>query len=85
MWDVLNKIAIVGTIIGIPITLFGIYQILFQMVVIYDMYREINESNGYTLVIGDFSRKDRRLGKKENPNRQYHIKGREQETDTYWV
>ena len=78
-WDVLNKIAIVGTIIGIPATLYGIYILIDNSIVIYDMYREPNDAGGMTLCIGNFTRKDCRIGKKENPDREYHIKGKREE------
>ena len=42
IWDILNKIAIVGTIIGIPATLYGIYTLIYNSIVVYDMYHEPN-------------------------------------------
>ena len=52
IWDVLNKIAIIGTILGIPATLYGIYSLPYRTIVLYDRYREPNEAGGDTLVIG---------------------------------
>ena len=84
MWDVLNKIAIIGTIIGIPIALYAMFEIIYKSIVIYDMYREQNETSGYTINIGAFSRMDYRRGKKENPQRQYHLKGRSADDEKSW-
>ena len=39
IWDVLNKIAIIGTILGIPATLYGIYSLSYKTIVVYDRYR----------------------------------------------
>jgi len=82
-WEVLNKIAIIGTIIGIPATIYGLYAIIFKIIVVYDMYREVNESGGYTVCIGSFTRLDKCYGKKENIQRQYHQKGKSQDKK-YW-
>ena len=35
IWDVLNKIAIIGTILGIPATLYGIYSLPYRTIVLY--------------------------------------------------
>ena len=78
IWDVLNKIAIIGTILGIPATLYGIYSLS------YDRYREPNEAGGNTLVIEKFTRNDARRGKKENSERMYHLKGKSDD-DTNWI
>ena len=51
IWDILNKIAIVGTIIGIPATLYGIYTLIYNSIVVYDMYHEPNDAGGMTLCI----------------------------------
>lgn len=76
IWDVLNKIAIIGTILGIPATLYGIYSLPYRTIVLYDRYREPNEAGGDTLVIGEFTRNDARRRKKKNSERRYHLKGR---------
>lgn len=76
IWDVLNKIAIIGTILGIPATLYGIYSLPYRTIVLYDRYREPNEAGSNTLVIGEFTRNDARRGKKKNSERRYHLKGR---------
>ncbi len=65
IWDILNKIAIVGTIIGIPATLYGIYTLIYNSIVVYDMYHEPNDAGGMTLCIGNFTRKDYWIGKKK--------------------
>ena len=52
-------------------------------IVVYDMYHEPNDAGGMTLCIGNFTRKDYWIGKKKNPNREYHIKGKS-EKDTNW-
>lgn len=83
-WDILNKIAIWGTILGIPATLYGLFSFVYKKIVIYDMYREINEAGGYTLCIGSYTRSDRRRGKKENSNREYHRKGKD-DNPVNWV
>jgi len=85
VWDILNKIAIIGTIIGVPLTIYGIYNLIYGKVVIYDMYREPNESGGYTFVIGTFTRRDRKKAIKENSCRKYHKKGLEQNNERNWV
>ena len=85
IWDILNKIAIIGTIIGIPVTIIGIYRLINGGIIVYDSYREMNDANGYTIVIGDFSKRDCRKGKKENPNRQYHKKGLSIHNEKNWV
>lgn len=68
IWDVLNKIAIIGTILGIPATLYGIYSLSYKTIVVYDRYREPNEAGGNTLVIEKFTRNDARRGKKRIAN-----------------
>ena len=85
VWDILNKIAIIGTIIGIPVTVIGIYQLINGGIIVYDSYREMNNANGYTIVIGDFSKRDCKNGKKENPNRKYHKKGLNIDNENNWV
>ena len=84
MWDILNKIATIGTILGIPATLGGIVTLAYKTIVVYDMYRESNEAGGYTLSIGSYTRSDRRRGKKENSNREYHRKGKD-DNPVNWV
>ncbi len=84
IWDVLNKIAIIGTILGIPATLYGIYSLPYKTIVMYDRYREPDATGGNTLVIGEFTRNDARRGKKENGERMYHLKGKSDE-DTNWI
>ena len=84
MWDILNKIATIGTILGIPATLGGIVTLAYKTIVVYDMYRETNEAGGYTLCIGSYTRSDRRRGKKENSNREYHRKGKD-DNPVNWV
>ena len=85
VWDVLNKIAIIGTIIGIPATIIGIYQLINSGIIVYDMYKEINDAGGDTVVIGAFSKRDCKNGKKENPNRKYHKKGLNVDNENNWV
>ena len=85
IWDVLNKIAIIGTIIGIPVTIIGIYQLINSGIIVYDMYKEINDAGGDTVVIGAFSKRDRKNGKKANPNRKYHKKGLNIDNENNWV
>lgn len=85
LWDILNKIAIIGTVIGIPLTLAGIFNLIYGGVIVYDMYRELNDAGGYTVVIGSFSRRDCKRGKREDPQRQYHKKGLDFETDKNWI
>lgn len=84
IWDVLNKIAIIGTILGIPATLYGIYSLSYKTIVVYDRYREPNEAGGNTLVIEKFTRNNARRGKKENSERMYHLKGKSDD-DTNWI
>ena len=84
IWDVLNKIAIIGTLLGIPATLYGVYSLIYKMVVAYDMYKEPNMAGGDTLVIGEFTRSDARQGKKKNNERRYHRKGKSDDY-TNWV
>lgn len=84
IWDGLNKIAIIGTILGIPATLYGIYSLSYKIIVVYDSYREPNEAGGDTLVIGEFTRNDARRGKKKNSERRYHLKGRSDDA-TNWI
>ena len=72
IWDILNKIAIVGTIIGIPATLYGIYTLIYNSIVVYDMYHEPNDAGGLTLCIGNFTRKDYWIGKKKTKSRVPH-------------
>lgn len=83
-WDILNRIAIVATIIGLPVTIISIYNLLYSTVVVYDMYRECDEAGGYAVVIGSFSRRDRKNGKKDNSERQYHKKGLSIENEKNW-
>ena len=75
MWDVLNKIASIVTIIGFPVVLYSLYEIIYKGIVIYDVYREPNEAQGITISIGNYTRNDYRKGKKQNPTREYHLKG----------
>lgn len=75
MWDMLNKLAIIVTILGAPATLFNFYLLLYKTIVVYDMYKEPNEAGGDTLEIGYFTRSDVRNGKKLNSKRKYHRKG----------
>lgn len=84
IWNILNKIAIIGTILGIPATLYGIYSLSYKTIVVYDMYKEPNEAGGDTLVIGGFTRRDARRGKKENDKRWYHLKGKSNDR-TNWI
>ena len=83
VWEVLNKVAIIGTILGIPATLYGIYRIIYNTIVVYDRYRELNPAGGYTVAIGNYTRSDKRNGKKENPNREYHKKNTD-DTSRNW-
>ena len=85
IWEVLNKVAIIGTIIGIPATVYGIYKLIYGGIVLYDCYQEPNDAGGETLVIGEFSKRDYKEGKKENPNRQYHKKGLRHDNENNWV
>lgn len=85
IWDVLNKIAVVGTIIGIPVTIISIRTIINDGLIKYDMYRELNEAGGYTISIGGYSRKDFRIAKKRYPNREFHKKGLSQDDIDAWV
>lgn len=75
MWDVLNKMAAIMTIVGFPVVLYSAYEIVYKGIAIYDAYTEPNEANGDTLNIGSFTRNDYRKGKKRNPMREYHRKG----------
>ena len=84
-WDVLNKIAIITTIINLPATIWGIYNLICIKKNLYDMYRETNSAGGDTIVIDKFSKRDCRKGKKENPNRQYHKKGLNIDNKNNWI
>lgn len=84
VWEILNKFAIIGTILGIPATLGGIWSLLYKTVVVYDMYKEPNEAGGDTVEIGNFTRYDKRHGKKTNNQRMYHRKGTKNEPKN-WV
>ena len=85
VWDILNKIAIIGTIIGIPATVYGICKLIYGGIILYDSYKEPNDAGGDTFVIGEFSKRDCREGKKENPQRQYHKKGLSIDSEKNWV
>ena len=85
VWDVLNKIAIIGTIVGIPATIIGIIKFFNGGNIVYDMYKEPNSGKGDTVLIGEFSKRDCRKGKKENPNRQYHKKDLNIDNENNWV
>lgn len=84
MWDLLNKLAIISTLIGFPVALYSIYEIIYKGIVIYDMYKEPNEAGGDTLSIGNYTRFDYRNGKKQNPERVYHLKGYGIDDDCGW-
>lgn len=84
LWAVLDKIAIIGTIIGIPLSLVGIYELIYSGVIIYDMCREPNDAGGNTVIIDNYTRRDFRRGKKENPQRQYHKKGLSIDNEMNW-
>lgn len=84
-WDILNKIAIIGTIIGIPVTIIGIYQLINGGIMLYDSYKEPNDAGGETVVIGEFSKRDCKNGKKENHKRLYHKKGLAYDNKNNWV
>ena len=84
IWDVLSKIATIVTIIGFPVALYSMYEIIYKGIVIYDMYREPNEAEGNTLSIGSYTRNDYRKGKKQNPMREYHLKGYGIEDECGW-
>ena len=84
IWDILNKVAIIVTILGMPVTLYGFFTLAYKTIVVYDRYREPNEAGGYTCAIGSYTRSDRRHGKKENSSRQYHRRG-ENDADVNWV
>lgn len=83
-WEVLNKVAIFITIIGFPVVLYSMYEIIYKGIVIYDMYREPNEAGGNTLNIGNYTRSDYRKGKKQNPLREYHLKGYRIDDECGW-
>ena len=85
VWDVLNKIAIIGTIIGIPVTIIGIVKLINGGIIVYDMYKEPNSGKGNTVVIGAFSKRDCKNGKKENPNGKYHKKCLNIDNENNWV
>ena len=85
IWNVLNKVAIIGTIIGIPATIVGICRLFYSGIIVYDCYKEPNSAKGDTVVIGNFSKRDRKKGKKENPQRQYHKKGLSSDSEKNWV
>lgn len=63
VWDILNKIAIIVTIMGIPATIYGIFKLIYSIVIKYDAYRELNEAKGYTLCLGEYTYWDKRIGK----------------------
>jgi len=75
MWDVIGNVASIVTIVGFPVVLYSMYEIIYKGIVIYDMYREPNEAGGNTVCVGNYSRRDYRKGKKQNPAREYHLKG----------
>ena len=85
VWDILNKIAIIGTIIGIPATVYGIYKLIYGGIILYDSYKEPNSAKGDTVVMGNFSKRDCKKGKKENPKRKYHKKGLSIHNERNWV
>lgn len=84
MWNLLNKLAIIATLIGFPVALYTIYDIFYKGIAIYDMYREPNEAGGDTLSIGTYTRYDYRKGKKLNPLREYHLKGYSYDDESSW-
>ena len=88
-WDVLNKIAIITTIIttiiNLPATIWGIYNLICIKKNLYDMYKERNSAGGDTIFIDNCSKRDCRKGKKENPSRQYHKKERDINDENNWV
>ena len=84
MWECLNKLATIVTLIGFPVVLFSMYEIFYKVIVKYDSYKERNSTGGDTLVIGSFTRNDYRNGKKQNPKRLYHLKGRNKDDKSSW-
>lgn len=75
IWNILNKVAIIVTILGIPTLIYGLYSLLFKIIKPYDMYQEPNSADGDEVVIGSYSYIEMKRGKKKNPLRQYHKKG----------
>ena len=72
-WTVTARLADVVTIIGLPVTAYSLIRLLYDGVIIYDAYREINETGSMTYCVGEaYSRRDRKNGQKINPTRQYH-------------
>ena len=63
MWDILNKIATIGTILGIPARLGGIVTLAHINNMVYDMYNEVTVS-GTLCRQGSYTRSDRRRGQK---------------------
>lgn len=64
--------------------LFTTYNMISNVIVKYDMYKEPNEAEGYTVNIGEYTWRDYRLGKKQNELRKYHKKGMPIEDEKYW-
>ena len=80
----LSIVADILTIIGFTVVCYTAYEIVYKKIVIFDMYREPNESGGDTLVIGDCSRMDYKRGKEINPSRKYHLKGYPDQDEKWW-
>ena len=84
IWNVIARVADIVTIIGLPVTAYSLIKLLYNGIVIYDAYREENEKGSLTYVAGRaYTRRDRKLGKKINPTRQYH-RIREGNEDDNW-
>ena len=84
IWGVLNRIAIIVTILGFPTVVVGMYEIIYKGIVKYDAYKEQNNALGDTLKMGDFTQNDYRKGKKQNSKRLYHVKGYEIDDQNSW-
>lgn len=76
LWTTIARSADIITIVCLPVTLVSLWKTLYDGISIYDSYREMNEAGGWTYSVNAYTRRDRRRGKKENPERQYHRKGK---------
>lgn len=84
-WDMINRIASIVTILGLPAICCSLYDLFDKGITRYDMYKEPNGTNGEAVFINNYTRREFKIGKKQNPLRKYHKRGYSIEDESSWV